>query len=181
MALSVTQNTEQRTMRLVMFYVFLSLFVILTVLTILTLFFGLTQLKDKYETLLVNTFIVEIGTAIAALFYGLFGLRRQDSTTQIQSKISGPIRVYISAKENGLTYNTIYSAYYETFNEDTGEKKLTENVPIQWEAGNFLWFSVKEASEDIYLKIGIRDGIGKKWESDHIAPKTFRFEKLHEL
>lgn len=59
-----------------MFYAFLSIFIVLTILTILSLFFGLTRLKQEYQSTLVTTFVIEVGVAIAALFYGLFGLKR---------------------------------------------------------------------------------------------------------
>lgn len=86
MALDTITNSDQRKMRSVMFYVFLAIFVVLTFLTILSLFFGLTKLKEQYQSTLVITFVIEVGVAIAALFYGLFGLKKTDENTGDEKK-----------------------------------------------------------------------------------------------
>jgi hypothetical protein len=181
MPLPEVDNTDQKRMRDIMFYVFISLFIALTILTILSLFFGLTKLKEKYESTLVTTFIIEVGAAVIALFYGLFGIKKKESPNTIQTRISGPLKIFISAKENSILRNQAYTGYYEIFNEETGEKKLIENIPTQWDAGIFLWFSIKDISENTFIKIGVKDNSGKKWESDHMDPRTVKFEKLHEL
>jgi hypothetical protein len=68
---------EAQNMRRVLFYIFTALFVLIVVMTIATVFFGLGQPTENERDLLFKTFIVEIGLAVAALFYSLFGLKKQ--------------------------------------------------------------------------------------------------------
>ena len=60
-------------MRWILFTIFVSLFVLIVFLTIATVFFGFGQPTEKERALLLTTFVVELGVAVAALFYSFFG------------------------------------------------------------------------------------------------------------
>jgi hypothetical protein len=63
-------------MRWILFIVFLVLFVVATVCTLSAVFFHIGSPTPNERTLLLNAFVIEIGAAVIALFYGLFGLSR---------------------------------------------------------------------------------------------------------
>jgi len=63
-------------MRWILFYIFTALFVLIVVMTIATVFFGLGAPTENERDLLFKTFVVEIGLAVVALFYSLFGLKK---------------------------------------------------------------------------------------------------------
>jgi hypothetical protein len=63
-------------MRWYLFAVFVCLFVLVSLLTILALFFGIGALNERHEGKLVTAFILEVGSAVVALFYSLFRLKQ---------------------------------------------------------------------------------------------------------
>ncbi|MFX0199465.1 MAG: DUF1045 domain-containing protein [Candidatus Hodarchaeota archaeon] len=75
-------NSEQRKMRLILFWVFVCAFCILIVGTVLMLFLGLGTMTDTERSLLVKIFVGEIGFAVIVLFYSLFGLRKSKEVLQ---------------------------------------------------------------------------------------------------
>jgi hypothetical protein len=62
-------------MRWALFWVFVALFAITTIGTLLAVFFGIGSPSPQERSILVNVFVVEIGAAVAALFYSLFRLK----------------------------------------------------------------------------------------------------------
>jgi hypothetical protein len=70
------QPSQFERMRWYIFWIFIILFVIASVLTILGLFFGIGNLSERHEDKLVLAFVIEVGVAVAALFYSLFGLKK---------------------------------------------------------------------------------------------------------
>ncbi|MCP4977161.1 MAG: hypothetical protein GY931_13455 [Maribacter sp.] len=64
-------------MRWILFYIFTALFVLIVVMTMATVFFGIGEPTENERDVLFKTFIVEIGLAVATLFYSLFGLKKQ--------------------------------------------------------------------------------------------------------
>lgn len=69
-------SSQSDRMRWYLFWVFVSLFVVVSFLTILSLFFGIGNLNERHEGKLVTAFVLEVGGAIAGLFYSLFALKR---------------------------------------------------------------------------------------------------------
>jgi len=63
-------------MRWILFWIFLVAFIIIFLATTATVFLGFGQCTQDERSLLFKTFIIEIGIAVAALFYALFGLKR---------------------------------------------------------------------------------------------------------
>ena len=88
-------------MRTVLFLVFVTLFVAIVVCTMLAVFAGVGSPSDAERALFVKGFMVEIGGAIIALWYSLWGLRRprpQDGeaasvTTVAKAQALAPIAV----------------------------------------------------------------------------------------
>jgi uncharacterized membrane protein YqhA len=70
------------TMRWIIFYVFMVLYVTLMVFTILAVFFNTFELPEEQEEVLFYAFITEIGVAVIALFYSLFEINRKRSPQQ---------------------------------------------------------------------------------------------------
>jgi hypothetical protein len=71
-----TKQTQFERMRWYIFWIFITLFVMASVLTILGLFFGVGNLSERHEDKLVLAFVIEVGVAVAALFYSLFGIKK---------------------------------------------------------------------------------------------------------
>lgn len=81
-------------MRLVMFWVFISLFVIVVLATLLLIFFGVGSPTAEERALLFKIFIVEVGAAVVALFYSLFGLRQEvapSATEELKADVADKI------------------------------------------------------------------------------------------
>ncbi len=70
------KSAQLEKMRWVMFYTFISLYVLIVIGTLLSLWFGIGQITREERSWLFRGFIVEIGLAIIALFYSIFGLKR---------------------------------------------------------------------------------------------------------
>lgn len=76
-------NTEHdMKIRTVLFYIFTGFFVIISILTIASVFFSLGQPSESERATLFYTFIIEIGLAVAALFYLVFGIKKAESITK---------------------------------------------------------------------------------------------------
>ena len=64
------------TMKWILFWVFIILFVTIVFLTLLSVFFGIGNPSENERSLLFKVFIVEIGLAVVALFYAMFNLKQ---------------------------------------------------------------------------------------------------------
>jgi hypothetical protein len=75
---------QQDIMRWVLFFVFITLFTVIVIATLLAVFFGVGQLTPSERDLLFKIFIIEIGIAVATLFYALFGLKARKGEQRIR-------------------------------------------------------------------------------------------------
>lgn len=64
-------------MRWILFWVFVALFVVIVLGTLGAVFFGFGNLTESERSTLFNIFLVEIGVAVVALFYSIFGLKKR--------------------------------------------------------------------------------------------------------
>jgi len=71
----MNNENQKHKMRWILFTVFVCAFVALVIFTMLMLFSGFGNVTENERGLLVKTFIVEVGIAVIALFYSLFGLK----------------------------------------------------------------------------------------------------------
>ena len=74
------QGEQARRMRWILFGIFVVLFVIIVLGTLGAVFLGFGDLSDTERSTLFKAFLVEIGAAVLALFYSLFGLKRKGET-----------------------------------------------------------------------------------------------------
>jgi hypothetical protein len=81
-----TGKNQYFTMRWIVFYVFMVLYVALMVFTILAVFFNIFELPEEQEKVLFYAFIIEIGVAVVALFYSLFEINRKRPAAKAVSK-----------------------------------------------------------------------------------------------
>lgn len=77
----MTQLEQLTKMRWILFWVITSLFVIIVMITLFVLFFGGGSATEEERSVLFYTFIVEIGVAVFALFYSVFGLKKYGKKT----------------------------------------------------------------------------------------------------
>ena len=67
-------RSQVETMRWVLFWVFVCIFVAVALLTILALFFDIGKIKPQYESWFIRAFFIAVAAAIVALFYSLFNI-----------------------------------------------------------------------------------------------------------
>ena len=67
-------------MRWILFWVFIGLFCIIVIATLSAVFLGIGSPSEIERGLLLKIFIGEIGAAVIALFYSIFGLKRDKDT-----------------------------------------------------------------------------------------------------
>lgn len=102
---------QEAVMTWILFAVFLAIFVAVVIGTLAALFFGFGELTDNERNVLFKAFIVEVGAAIFALFYSIFGLkRRQRARTRVRlnpvkykdvNRFVGKTAVLSPSDENG--------------------------------------------------------------------------------
>lgn len=71
-------NSDTKTKNILL-YVFLSIYVITAIGTLSMLFLGIGAVRDGERALLINTFLIESALAIGALFYSLWGLKKNEN------------------------------------------------------------------------------------------------------
>ena len=86
--MSVIPEELKTKMMWILFWVFIPLFVLIVFATLLALFFDFGSLTDTERDRLFYVFIVEIGLAVTALFYSLFGLKEKDSNNQTRIRLN---------------------------------------------------------------------------------------------
>ena len=69
---------KQDSIKLVLFWVILGLFITVAILTILAIFGEVIEVDEEYKDQLFYAFFGEIAAAIFALFYATFGLQRRN-------------------------------------------------------------------------------------------------------
>lgn len=77
-------TTHDPAMKKILFYLFTSAFVIILLLTIASVFFNVGQPTETERNMLFYTFMVEVGVAVAALFYLVFGIRKNEDVTLVK-------------------------------------------------------------------------------------------------
>ncbi|HAO22243.1 MAG TPA: hypothetical protein DCQ37_18325 [Desulfobacteraceae bacterium] len=75
-------------MRWIMFWIFTVLFTLIVLSTIAFIFYGVGDVPPEFQKTIFYSFIIEIGGAVVALFYGLFGLKGS-SQQSVQLDLSG--------------------------------------------------------------------------------------------
>lgn len=71
--------SHDATMKKILFFVFTGAFGVILTLTIASVFFGFGQPTESERGTLFYTFIVETGVAVAALFYLVFGIKKNSN------------------------------------------------------------------------------------------------------
>src|SRR5262245_3850056 len=82
---TLSAASQNERMKWYLFWIFVCLFVGFSFLTMLALFFGIGAVNERHEGKLVTAFIVEVGSAVAALFYKLFGLKHLTTSHEATS------------------------------------------------------------------------------------------------
>lgn len=72
-------DEQMHTMRWVLFWIFVGLFVVIVIATLAVVFANVGSPTEDERALLFKLFVLEIGVAIATLFYSVFRLKRDDA------------------------------------------------------------------------------------------------------
>lgn len=70
------ESKQYHLMRWILFWIFVALFLLIVVCTVLVVFFGIGSPNEEERSLLFKWFLGEIGAAVIALFYAIFGIRQ---------------------------------------------------------------------------------------------------------
>lgn len=76
------ESKQYHWMRWILFWIFVVLFLVIVVCTVLAVFFGIGSPSEAEKSLLFKGFLGEIGAAVVALFYAIFGIRRGQSQSR---------------------------------------------------------------------------------------------------
>ena len=79
---------QERRMRWILFLVFVALFVVIVLGTLAAVFLDFGNLKEQHRNILFNVFLVEVGAAVIALFYSIFGLKRKDEVRERKVRLN---------------------------------------------------------------------------------------------
>jgi len=80
------QIKQERAMRWILFWIFVVLFVLVVLGTLGAVFLGFGQLQGRERDTLFNVFLIEIGVAVVALFYSIFGLKKKAASKSTEQE-----------------------------------------------------------------------------------------------
>lgn len=143
MSKSGLAQTEK--MRWIVFYIFIGLFVLIVLVTIAAVFYGFGNVPQEVRQSVFNIYIIEIGVAVIALFYSLFGLKKDRELKpsevidlagnwKYQSEKANSSRKYLGEckiTQDGRSLNI--SGYLKKV--QISDKGITheENINIRWD------------------------------------------------
>ena len=134
------ERKQNKRMKWILFYIFITIFVVIVAGTIMVVFFGYGEPRPEEREILFKVFIGEIGIAVLALFKVLFGLKRKPAAEETNlPKVDGKYKYEITCGNNKTLFigecRVKQDGRSLTFN---GERKKTingrkkENVSIHW-------------------------------------------------
>lgn len=92
---------QNKRMRWILFYIFITIFVLIVAGTIATVFFGFGSPSPNERSLLFKIFIGEIGIAVLTLFRVLFGLKRKPvEAVESIPRVDGKYKYEITTSDN---------------------------------------------------------------------------------
>ncbi len=104
---------QARIMRWALFWIIVTLYVVIVLATLSTLFLEFGNLTTQERGTLFTVFLVEIGVAVFALFYAIFGLRKQEQTPRLRlnfddvEKLKGQTAILSPSRSNGESLKDI--------------------------------------------------------------------------
>ena len=83
------RKDQKEMMGWILFWVFVGFFVLIVAGTLIAVFLGGGKLQGNERTTLFTAFLVEIGAAVVALFYSVFGLKtRADAQSKVRLTVA---------------------------------------------------------------------------------------------
>lgn len=139
---------EQKTrMCWILFWVFVIAFSLIVLGTLSAVFLGLGAVRDAERDVLVKVFIAEIGVAVIALFYSLFGLTR--------GRQQGNERLRLDfAKEEDIRKLVGMDATLTVFRR-TGEPLYEKAVTILDENGPYIPLDLPTEAHNVHVRVSV--------------------------
>ena len=139
-------------MRWILFWVFVSLFIVVVVVTLMAAFLGLGSLRSDQVDLLVKAFILEIGAAVVALFYSIFGLRQNKGGEQSRVRLTlgkGTDMRQLVGKTATLSLSTASGA---NLDDDISRMILNDGGP-------YIPLDLPPTTHDVYVTVTVGGNI----------------------
>ena len=134
-------------MRWILFGVFVALFVIIVLGTLSVVFLGFGELADTERSTLFKVFLVEIGIAVVALFYSLFGLKRA-------GEIEGRVRLTHHDEEKMAELRTLVNKTATLAPSQSDSSSLDEiETKILDDNGPYLQLNLPPSAFSVYLTV----------------------------
>jgi hypothetical protein len=97
---------QNKRMKWILFYIFVTIFVIIVAGTIMVVFFGYGKPTEVEREILFKVFIGEIGIAVLALFKLLFGLKKKEREPEEKPipKVGGKYKYELTCSENKAAF-----------------------------------------------------------------------------
>lgn len=146
MPLTVSQENK---MKWILFWVFIIFFIVILLGTLWAVFIGNVNITESEREVLFKAFIVEIGAAVFALFYSIFGLKKKSEIHNGRLRLSlGEYedRTKLIGKEAILEPSTLKS---ESLDE--------VEIKILDDRGPFLPFTLPPSAYSVYLTVRVDD------------------------
>ena len=140
-------NDQRESMRWVLFWVFVTLFVVIVAATLLSVFFGFGNPSPGERKTLFTAFIVEIATAVFALFYSLFGLTKGQGQSRVRLGLGvGDVRNLV-----GKTAILSFSDGVRKIGDDVERQINNDNGPL-------IMLDPPADAHDVLVSVGLGDG-----------------------
>lgn len=158
---------QETLMRWILFAVFLIVFVAVVTGTLGALFFGFGHLTEYERDVLFTSFIVEIGAAVVALFYSIFGLRRSKKA---------PTRLRLDLDEFSDVQTLIGRTAVLSPSKADGRSLSDVNIKIMNDNGPYLPLDLPQIADNVYVTIDA----GQKCYAGSFVVGTYRVELSEE-
>ena len=141
---------QRDVMRWILFWVFTALFVVIVTGTLLAVFLGWGKLQGDERAYLFKVFLLEIGAAVVALFYSIFGLK--------QSRAGERSRVRLGLGV-GDTRKLVGKTAVLSFSDGTGEKLGGDmQRQISDDNGPLILLEPSQDAHDVLVSVRLGDG-----------------------
>ena len=90
---------QDRKIGIILFITFWLIYLLTSIGTLAMLFLGFGTVLEGERDILVNVFLVESGIAVIALFYSVFGLKKNGKDTEYNSKVDDKLFIKLKNKD----------------------------------------------------------------------------------
>ena len=150
------KKDQESLMRWVLFWVFVGLFVVIVIGTLLAVFLGVGKLLASERDTLFRVFLLEVGAAVVALFYSIFGIKQKHTgePSKVRLNIGETPDVQQLADVKRLVGKT---AMLSLSKADGGNLKDDVTCKILDDNGPYIPLDLPPSTHDVYVTVKLGD------------------------